>query len=100
MEEEKVSEELKLANGVVSSSDGLLTFESRYSYSDMCSCDHIYIISTVTDGQSCLLRITSTHHANNLCLLHGADTASEDHICTFTEVNEFFNKVIIRLNCC
>jgi len=98
MEKEQVSQKLELSNSIVRCSYSLLTFQSSDSYSNMSCCDHVDIVSSIADGQSCLFRVTIAHHANNFSFLLGADTASQNHVGTFAEVYKLLHQVIILLN--
>ena len=51
-------------------------------------CDHIYIVSTIADCQSCLLWGSFTNHLDDLRLLQGTHSAGEDYICIVTEFYE------------
>ena len=76
----------------------MLTFKTCDSYTDMGCSDHVHIVRSISDSQSCLLWVTSTHHANDLSFLFGTDATSKDDIGAFTQVDELFDQIIILLD--
>lgn len=60
--------------------------------------DHVDIVCSISNSQSCLLWVTSTHHANDLSFLLGTDATSKDDISALTQVNELFDQIIILLD--
>ena len=76
----------------------MLALQTSDSDSNVSGSNHVHVIGTITYGESSFLWVTSTHHANDLRFLLGADTAGENNICTFAEVNKLFDQIIVLLN--
>lgn len=57
MNKEKIFEVFKLTNCIVRCAHGLLTLYSRNTDTDMCSGNHVNIVSPITDSQCNKLRI-------------------------------------------
>ena len=91
MEEEQVLKEFELTNCIVGGSYSLLTFKAGDANANVGRCDHIHIISSITDRKCCFVRVTSTHHPDDFSLLFGANATGENDIGTFAQVNKFFD---------
>ena len=91
MYKKQVREILELPNSVVRSLGSLLAFKATNADSNVRRSNHVYVIGSITNGQGGFFWVTSTHHANNLGFLFGADAACENHIRTLAEVNKLFD---------
>lgn len=76
MREEERTQELELTYRVVSSPGRLLTLKSADSDAYVGSCDHVYIIGSITDGQGSRTRHIRLDKLNNLCFLLGTHSAA------------------------
>lgn len=90
VEEEKVAQESELPDGVVGGTHGLLTLEASNTDADVCSCDHVHVVSTIANSQSGLVRVPIAYHMDDFCFLLGTDATSEHDIGTLAQINEFF----------
>ena len=76
MHKQKSLQELKLADGVVSCSGGLLSFEARDAYSHVGLGDHVDIVGAVPNGQGASSGVLLPNELHYLCLLLGRHPAS------------------------
>ena len=80
MYEHKRLQKLKLSNGIISTSSGLLALFSQNTNSNMRLKDHVDVIGAITDGQSDFLRETLPDHVYDISFLFWGDSASENDI--------------------
>ena len=95
---EQVFEESKLTDRIVRSFNGLLTFKTAYTNTDVRSVNHIDIVCTVSNSQSCFVLISVPDHKNYFCLLLRTHATSKHNRGPFTEVDKLFFDILIRLN--
>ena len=69
MNKKKRFQVLELSYGKICSSCGLMALFSENSHSNMRLENHIYIISSVTNSQCCLIFESRFDHLHNICLL-------------------------------
>lgn len=75
--EEKSSEEPELRDGVIGRIDGLKTFFTRDTHSDVCGLNHADVVSTVTDSKGHDTEVVFDK-SNNLRFLQWRDSATND----------------------
>lgn len=88
MHEQQVLQVLKFPDRVVRGFDSLLTLETANANTDMSCCNHIDIISSITDSKRGLRWVLVFNHVNNFCLLLGAYTTRKYNISTFAKFYE------------
>lgn len=78
MHEQERTQEFELADGVVSSPGRLLTLKPTDSDAYVGCCDHVDVISSITNGQCRGLRYIRLDKLHDLGFLLGADSTTKD----------------------
>lgn len=69
-------QEAELSNGIIGTHDGLATFFTSDTHTDVGLLDHSNIIGTITDGKGHDFK-TVLDHADDSCLLRGRYTTTQ-----------------------
>ena len=80
VDKQKRFQEFELADGEVTRAGGLHTFTPSNTDTDMSFHDHGHIVSSITNGKSCLVGEPHADHFHDVSLLLWRDTAPEHHI--------------------
>lgn len=80
MKEQDVFQEMELANGEVSRACCLHALASCNSHANMRLADHVTVIGAITNGQHALQRVSHSHESDNIALLLGTNTATNNDV--------------------
>jgi hypothetical protein len=82
VDEHQVFQVAELTNGVVRGPSCLLPLFAADAYSNMSGSDHIDVVGSITDCQSCnvFILLGFADKFNHLSLLFGGDSACQDHV--------------------
>lgn len=73
-------QKFKLAYCIICTACSLLAFLSKNTNTNMRLQYHIYVVSSISDGQGYFFRKTSTYHVHNVCFLLGRNPACKNYV--------------------
>ena len=96
MFKEEGLEEPELSYDIVRTSCCLLTLKTSNADTNMCCCDHIHIISTISDRKGDLIRELIADHLHDISLLLRRHSAGKDDVDFDPNVKKLIFKCIVR----
>jgi hypothetical protein len=91
MGKQKILQEFKLPDSIIGWTSSLLTFKTTDTDANMCSSNHVYIISSITNREGGGSRMLILDEWNDLSLLLWWNSASKDNLYTIRKLDKLLN---------
>ena len=96
--EKKLVKELELADGEIGRLSSLHTLAASDADTNVCFTDHGAVVSSVADGQGDLLLVTMAHQSDDIALLLGRDTTSNNHLHLVCTLEHQLKQAFVTVN--